>query len=283
VTNGREQLIEIEIPPPRRDRIQVNRQRLPRADELLEALRVTVFSPDDLVLVKGGPDERRSFIDDVIELLTPTYGSTRRDLERVLRQRNALLRQVAGRLSNDEELTLAVWDHKLATIGAVVLHRRTQLVELLGRPAADAFRRLTGLSGTLVLGYQSSVSGDLAAAIAAARRDDLRKGFTTVGPHRDELWIAFDDLDARTRLSQGRQRAVVLALRLAAHEVVTEATGTAPLLLLDDAFSELDPTTADGLAGELPSGQALATTAGALPEAVSIASIRRLEAGKLLQ
>ncbi len=279
---GRSTLIEIEIRPPARDRVLKNRQRVARANELLESLRVTVFSPDDLVLIKGAPDERRSYLDDSLELITPKLAAVRQGVDRVLRQRNILLRQAGGRLDQDTLSTLDVWDTQLADLGTQLVDARCRLVEDLSKPAADAFRRLTGATTDLRIDYQHSFGGSLTEALAAARKDDLRRGVTTLGPQRDDLLIRLDELDARTRLSQGRQRAATLALRLAAHEVITAATGTTPLLLLDDAFSELDARTSDALAGELPHGQAILTTAAGIPVAVPVSAVQRLEAGAFL-
>lgn len=283
VDDDRSTLIEVEIRPPARDRAMRNRQRVNRTGDLLESLRVTIFSPDDLVLIKAGPEERRGYLDDALELLSPSFLPLRQGVERVLRQRNVLLRQSGGRIDKDGLTTLDVWDRQLTDLGSALVAARVDLVERLRGPAANAFRRLTSTEGTLTLEYRSSYDGPLGPALAAARAEDLRRGVTTRGPHRDDLTIALDDLDARTRLSQGRQRAATLALRLATHEVITDTTGIPPLLLLDDAFSELDLQTADALAGELPSGQAILTTANGLPEVVPDGVVQRLEAGRFLQ
>jgi DNA replication and repair protein RecF len=279
VDDGRSTLLEVEIHPPARDRVLRNRQRVPRTPELLESLRVTIFSPDDLILIKGGPEERRTYLDDVLELISPKLATVRQGVERVLRQRNILLRQSGGRPDTDALATLDVWDLQLSDLGSHLIAARRGLVEDLVTPTADAFRRLTGTSGTLRVEYRSSFEGPLDLALADARGEDLKRGVTTRGPHRDDLLVSLDDLDARTRLSQGRQRAATLALRLAAHEVITMATGATPLLLLDDAFSELDARTADALAGELPAGQAILTTASGLPAVVPVSVIQRLEGG----
>ncbi|MDQ3385470.1 MAG: DNA replication and repair protein RecF, partial [Actinomycetota bacterium] len=125
--------------------------------------------------------------------------------------------------------------------------------------------------------------GGLAAALAAARAEDLRRGVTTVGPHRDELDLAIDGLPARTHASQGEQRSLALALRLASHAVVTDVTGSSPVLLLDDVFSELDPERSDALLAHLPPGQALLTTAGPLPEGASPGLVVRVVGGRLVE
>jgi DNA replication and repair protein RecF len=172
-----------------------------------------------------------------------------------------------------------VWDAQFADLGAQLIDARRRLVADLAKPTVDAFRRLTGATSDLRIEYHSSFDGSLTSALAAARKEDLKRGVTTCGPQRDDVLIRLDELDARTRLSQGRQRAATLALRLAAHEVVAAQTGTTPLLLLDDAFSELDARTADALAGELPRGQAILTTASGIPDVVPVSAVQRLDAG----
>ena len=279
---GRSVLLEAAITPSRRDVVQRNRQRVTRARELLETFRVTVFSPDDLVLVKGGPSERRHYLDDVLVASLPKYVALRQNVERILRQRGVLLRQAAGRLSSEIAGTLDVWDHQLAVAGSELTSAREALVGELDPHAAKAFSRLTKLPGVLSLRYERSYVGDLAEALLRSRNDDLKRQNSNVGPHRDELIITFGDLDARNRLSQGRQRAVTLALRLASHEVVTAYSSTRPLLLLDDAFSELDDQTASALITELPEGQSILTTAGAIPTALHPSVVQRLDGGVLV-
>ncbi len=281
-TAGRRVLTEIEIAPPRRDRVLINRQPLRRSAELLETLRVTLFTPDDLALVKGGPAGRRDLLDDVLESSDPRLAPVRQTVERVLRQRNTLLRQAAGRATPEVLATLDVWDAQLARAGSELVAAREGLVSRLEPLTARAFSRLTGLGAALRLGYRRTDDGDLAAALERWRSEDLRRGVTGVGPQRDDLAIDLDDLDARTRLSQGRQRAVTLALRLASHQVVEELTGVRPVLLLDDAFSELDETTSEALAAELPPGQAILTTAGALPAHLEAGLVVSLHAGSLV-
>lgn len=281
VDGTRRVTVEIELAPGRRDRILLNRQRVSNGEELLDVFQVTVFTPDDLVLVKGAPEFRRNYLDEVLEASSSRFGALRRNVERVLRQRNTLLRQANGRASSEVIATLEVWDHHLATAGDALVSARESLVSELGRHVAAAFHRLTRLPDPLQLSYRRSYADTLADALAAARDEDLRRGVTTVGPQRDDLFLACAALDARSRLSQGQQRAATLALRLAAHEVVTERRGSRPILLLDDAFSELDDAAAAGLLDELPAGQAILTTAGVLPPQSRPASVRTLSSGVL--
>ena len=279
---GRTTLLEAAITPSRRDVIQRNRQRVTRVRDLLETFRITVFSPDDLALVKGGPTERRRYLDDVLVAAQPKYAALRQNVDRILRQRGVLLRQAGGRLSSEISGTLDIWDHQLAAAGSELTIARETLVEELDPHSAEAFSRLTKLPGTLSMRYERSYAGEFANALALSRSEDLKRQSTNVGPHRDELLITFGDLDARRRLSQGRQRAVTLALRLASHEVVTAHSETRPLLLLDDAFSELDDQTAAALITELPEGQSILTTAGTIPSALHPNAVRRLDRGVLV-
>lgn len=279
--DGRTQLIEAEISRTGRNRVQVNRQRLRRTSDLLGTLRVSVFSPDDLELIKGGPGIRRSMLDDLLVALHPRNDAVRSDWERVLRQRNALLKQVGGRLDESAELTLGVWDAKAAAVGEKLAGLRTELVDRLGPAVQTAYRDLAGAGEQVTLTHRRGWSGSLEEALTGSRRDDLRRGITTVGPHRDELWVELDGMVARTHASQGEQRCLALAIRLAGHREVTGETGTPPVLLLDDVFSELDPERCDALVTSLPIGQAFLSTAAPLPAAVHPEAVIEVSAGEL--
>jgi DNA replication and repair protein RecF len=268
--DGRVALVETELRLTGRDRVLVNRQPLKRARDLLGTLRVTVFSPDDLALVKGGPSERRRLIDDALVACTPKHDVTRSDLDRILRQRGTLLKQAGGRLTAEIEATLDVWDAKLAEVGERLGEARAALVDRLAPVVSSVYDDVAGEPAEIGLRYDAPWrEAGLAAALESARRDDVRRGVSTVGPHRDELVLGIAGLPARTHASQGEQRSLALALRLATHAVVTEVTGTTPVLLLDDVFSELDPTRSASLLAHLPPGQAFLTTAGSLPEGIA--------------
>lgn len=280
---GRTLLIEAEITPGGRGRVQVNRQRLARARDLLGALRVTVFAPDDLALVKGGPTERRRYLDDVLVSVHPRNDQLRGELDRVLRQRNSLLRQAGGRLTPEVEATLDVWDAKLAEVGTALAEARRGLLDRLTPVLGRAYDQVARRPAHVQAGYQAPwLEAGLAAALAAGRRDDLRRGVSLTGPHRDEVILTVDGLPARTHASQGEQRSLALALRLAAHEVVTEAAGSPPVLLLDDVFSELDPDRSDALLAHLPPGQTVLSSAVGLPPGTEPERVLRVVDGDLL-
>ncbi|HWG73495.1 MAG TPA: DNA replication/repair protein RecF [Acidimicrobiales bacterium] len=282
---GRRLLLEAELRPSGRDRVQVNRQPLRRARDLLGALQVTVFAPDDLALVKGGPHERRGYLDDLLVALHPRHDASRSEVERVLRQRGALLKSAQGqpRPPSDVISTLDVWDAKLGAAGEALVAAREGLVAALGEPTARAYQCLAGAGGDgVTLRYGRSWTGSLVEALGAARADDLRRGVSTVGPHRDEVVVEIGGLPARTHASQGEQRSSALSLRLAGHEVVTRRVGTAPVLLLDDVFSELDRDRAAALLTVLPAGQAVLTTTGDVPAGAHPALTVHVEGGKLI-
>ncbi|HVT78990.1 MAG TPA: DNA replication/repair protein RecF [Acidimicrobiales bacterium] len=279
--DGRGVLVEAELPPRGSPRVLVNGNALRRSTDLLGALRVSVFSPDDLALIKGGPAYRRDLVDDALVAIAPHHAQTRTAVERVLKQRGALLRQAGGKATPEVVSTLDVWDAKLAEHGDALVRARRELVTRLEPLVAKAYAEVATGAAAIALRYVPSWEGELQAALGVARADDLRRGVTTVGPHRDEIELHIGTLPARTHASQGEQRSLALALRLAVHAAVTEATGSAPILLLDDVFSELDPHRSAALVAALPDGQAVLTTAGALPPGASPAATVRIHDGTI--
>ncbi len=290
--DDREVLIELELRKGR-TRAQVNRQRLKRTKDLLGALRVTVFAPDDLRLLKDGPGERRGYLDEVLVALSANTEATIAEFERALKQRNALLRQAGGRLDDATEPTLDVWDARLAEAGERLVARRRDLVERLRPIVQESYETLAvgsspptaesgGVQQVVGLQYQASWGdGELAPALIDARKTDVRRGVTTVGPHRDEVVVTLNGLSSRTEASQGEQRTLALALRLAGHRLLTEVLAEPPLLLLDDVLSELDTARADALLRNLPPGQTVITSATELPETVKPDRLFRMTDGVL--
>lgn len=275
-SDQRELLLEAELPRTGRARIQMNRQRVQRNRDLLGVMSVTVFAPDDLELIKGSPGERRTYLDHVVVSQHPRNEAIRAKVDKVLKQRNALLKGVHGRLDNDAAFTLDVWDTKLAESGDQLGALRADAVARLAPLVTSALHAVAGGDHDVQLRYVAPWHEiGLAEAVAAARKDDVRRGVTTVGPHRDEIEVLLNGMPARTHASQGEQRSLALALRLAGHELVRATTGVAPLLVLDDVFSELDDGRSAALVAALPAGQTLLTSAIDLPPgAVADATIR---------
>ncbi|MFM7145985.1 MAG: DNA replication/repair protein RecF [Actinomycetales bacterium] len=267
---GRSTLLELAIEPGKAKRARINRSPVPRAAAILGIARVVTFAPEDLALVKGDPTERRRFLDDLLVQQRPLLASTRADYDRVLKQRNALLRStsVARRSAGSEvDRTLAVWDEQLAELGATLTAARIRLVQDIEQPAVDAYSEISGPSVTepadsstnLSLRYVSAVErwldrpdvpvdlptevepwrAALLSAIADRRREEMDRGVTLVGPQRDDLELRLGDQPAKGYASHGESWSIALALRLACYRLLA-ATGEDPILVLDDVFAELD-------------------------------------------
>jgi DNA replication and repair protein RecF len=285
VRDERKALIEIEINPGRANRVRLNRGNVPRPRDLLGMLRVVLFAPEDLSLVKGDPGERRRYLDELLTARAPRFAGVRSDYDRVLKQRNALLKSVSGshrRAPGAEVLaTLDVWDSHLARAGAELLAARLELVAALRPIVAKAYSALAPAGGA-ELTYKSSLTGRtertmeegaelstdrgeltalLEEALGQSRRQELERGVSLVGPHRDELLLELGDLPARGYASHGESWSFALGLRLAAYELL-RADGDDPVLILDDVFAELDTGRRRRLADMVaPAEQVLITAA----------------------
>ncbi|RNM12595.1 DNA replication/repair protein RecF [Nocardioides pocheonensis] len=286
VRDERRAVLEIEINPGRSNRARINRSPLPKARELLGLVRTVVFSPEDLALVKGDPAERRKFSDDLLVQVSPRYAGTRADYERVLKQRNSLLKTAGvarrGGASAESALsTLAVWDQRLAELGAEIMRRRRQLVEDLTPLVGKAYEAVArGASrDDAVISYRPSFEVDpddadepltleaqLLRAIEERRRDELDRGLSLVGPHRDELVLTLGELPVKGYASHGECWSFALALRLASYDLL-RAGGDDPVLILDDVFAELDSGRRAQLADLVADAEQVLITA-AVPEDV---------------
>lgn len=275
--DSREVLIEAELARSRPNRVRVNNQPIARRRDLVGVLTVTVFSPEDLDLVKGEPARRRRWIDDALTAVRPSVGALRTEVDRILRQRNTLLRQAGGRATDDVVITLDVWDSKLAAAGDELRDRRHELLRALGPRIRSYYAQIAKGGDEADGAYMSSWGEEsLADALAAVRRDDLRRATTTVGPHRDDILLRIRGQPSRTHASQGEQRSLALALRLAVDAEVRERRDVQPVLLLDDVFSELDSIRAAALLDALPPSQRILTTAAGLPAGVRSDQLIRL-------
>ncbi len=253
VRDGRTILIDLEIRPGAGLRGRVNRSPAPRARDLLGTVRATLFAPEDLAIVRGDPEERRRFLDALAVQRLPRYLAIKQDYERILRQRNTLLRSAGGRLPSGAGLsTLDVWDEKLASAGAELWAERVRLVEVVRPFVERAYQELASQPDPVEMVYVSSVLGTeehepepkaLAEAVRERLRADrpreIERGITLSGPHRDDLALALRELPARTHASHGEAWSLALAFRLAAHQLLANE-GEEPILLLDDVFAELD-------------------------------------------
>lgn len=255
-------------------RMLVNGQRPTSRAALSAILPLTVFTPEGVDVVREGPEHRRTL---VTTLLTDADLSTGELVERFAKastQRNALLRRWRGVQPGASGIAeLAVWDQEFCLAGEALVEAREQLVTALSPLVHQYYQELSGETQTALVRYQRSWVGDLALALRESLADDVFRGYSTVGPHRDDVTILLDGRDARRQASQGEQRSLALALRLAGHEHIRRARGVDPLLLLDDVFSELDPLRSERLLRLLPTSQTLVTTASPLALAMSPAVV----------
>jgi DNA replication and repair protein RecF len=271
--------IEAELSSSGRSRTMVNRQTVHRRSDLHQALRTTVFSPEDIGVVRSGPAERRQFLDEITAVIDPKAARAAEDVDKILRQRAALLRGAGRHLNAEAAATLDVWDARLDAAGTSLVEAREALVAQLAPITEAHYSRLAGQATVVGLDYRRSWSGQLLDALAASRSKDIERGLSLTGPHRDELELSLGGLPSRTHASQGEQRSLALALRLAAHQLASERLGSAPVLLLDDVFSELDPFRSRALLDGLPPGQTMLTTALPAPSGVAAAKIYAVESG----
>ena len=281
--DGREVLVEAEINRSGRNRVQVNKQRLARVRDLLGVVRTTVFAPSDLQLVYEGPTQRRQLLDDALVALSTHNDGLRLEVDRIVRQRNVLLKQSGGRMSADIASTLDVWDEKFVEVGTRLGEARARLVAQVTPYVCEAYEVLAGEPTRVDLAYEPEWrTTGLGPALLAARNDDVRRGISTVGPHRDDLVLGINGMPARSHASQGECRTLTLAIRLGVHRLITQHVGAAPLLVLDDVLSELDPSRSTALLRHLPAGQVIITTASALPEAAHPDAMITIENGEVV-
>jgi DNA replication and repair protein RecF len=296
----RELLVEIEINPGRANRVRVNRAALPRPRELLGMVRTVLFAPEDLALVRGDPTERRRFLDELLVTRTPRLAGVRSDYDRVLKQRNALLK--TARLARGKAIeTLDVWDGHLTDLGGQLLAARLQLVADLVPHVAQAYADVAG-DGAVVagLGYSSTVplAGDggaiaagavqptaaelteaMRARVAERRGDELDRGMTLVGPHRDDLVLHLGPALAKGFASHGESWSLALALKLATFALL-RAEGEDPILILDDVFATLDAQRRAALASVARSAEQTLITAAVVDDVPDELRGVRVEVGE---
>jgi DNA replication and repair protein RecF len=252
IREGRRVQVDVEIRPGSGVRGRVNGAAVPRARDVLGVVRATMFAPEDLGLVRGDPEERRRFLDLLATQRLPRYLGSRQDYDRVLRQRNTLLRSAGGRLPAAAIATLDVWDEKLAAAGAELWAERLRLVAALTPLVTRAYQQLAARDDLVEATYVSSLGGSaeldpdpaklgqaLRERLLADRPREVERGVTLSGPHRDDLALGLRALPARTHASHGEAWSLALALRLGAHRLLADE-GEEPVLLLDDVFAELD-------------------------------------------
>lgn len=284
--------VELEINGERANRARINRANPVRARDAAGILRTVLFAPEDLALVKGDPSNRRRFLDELMVQLVPHHAGTRADYERVLKQRNALLKSLRGRrLTDAHEATLEVWDQHLAAVGAQLLHARLAVLTRLLPHIQKAYRELTDGSKIATAAYRSSLIGPVSddddgqtastaedlgtlsieqiterflAAISEQRRRETERGISLVGPHRDEVELMLGRALLKGYASHGETWSMALALRLGSYYLLTDddqTPGSTPVLILDDVFAELDTNRRERLASVVMGAEQVLVTA----------------------
>jgi DNA replication and repair protein RecF len=285
----RQLTLELEINPGKANRAKLNRSPLRQAREIIGVLRTVVFSPVDIAIVKGDPSERRRFIDDLIVARWPRLAGVRADYERVLRQRNTLLKSLSGRLRGgpppaDAEATLDVWDTHLARTGGELLEARLTTLADLAPHVSKAYADIAPTNNDAVAEYRASVdlsalrqaqgasgvaqgsseraalTGILLNAMVERRGEEIQRGVSLVGPHRDDITLSLGMLPAKGYASHGESWSFALALRLGSFHLL-RADGVEPVLMLDDVFAELDSVRRERLASGVRAAEQVLVTA----------------------
>lgn len=263
----REDLLELEIVTRGRPRTKLGGSPVGRRRDVLGTIRAAMFAPERVTVVRGDPGDRRRFVDELLVQLQPRFHAVIREYERAVRQRNALLREAGGR----EPGGLEAWDEAIAVPGGELSAGRADAIAAL-RPAAARAYEAVGGGSELVIEYRPKIEppsqpasaaewGEIIrAGLRARRADELARGTTLVGPHRDDLELTIAGLPARSHASQGEAWLGSLALVLGMSDAVAERVGVAPVLLLDDAFSQLDPERRERLGSALPPDQQVIAT-----------------------
>lgn len=298
VRDGRESLVELEIVPGRANRARLNRTAL-RPREVLGTLRTVLFAPEDLALIKGDPSDRRRFLDDLLVSRQPRWAGVRSDYDKILKQRNALLREASPRRGPGRRRgeapptpeTLEVWDDHLALVGGQLLYARLRLLRDLRPLLTEAYHQVSASVSEARATYRSSLDEVSAAAVEGGevfspeelrdllvatmrerRGAELDRGVSLVGPHRDELVLSLGELPAKGYASHGESWSFALGLKLAAYHLLRHDLDDDPVLILDDVFAELDAGRRERLARLVSDGEQVLVTAavaGDIPEGLT--------------
>ena len=265
--------------------IAINKMPIRRASELFGIINIVFFSPEDLNIIKNGPAERRRFIDLELAQLDKVYLSDLSNYNRIVNQRNKLLKDVYER--SDLMSTLDVWDMQLVNYGNKIINRRKIFISQLNEIIGNVHEKLTGGRERLQLIYEPGVKNDsFEDALFKNRERDIRMKATSVGPHRDDICFMCDNLDIRKFGSQGQQRTAALSLKLAEIELVKQEVKDTPILLLDDVLSELDKHRQNYLLDSIKDIQTLITCTGLddfVNHRFSINKILHVEQGNVMK
>jgi DNA replication and repair protein RecF len=285
-TLGGKVLVEIEVRAKGANRVQVDRSPIRRKRDLRRKVRSVMFGPFDLPVVTGDPSRRRAFMDEAVTALVPASDTLTSTYERVVRQRNRLLKEHDGRGAPPG---LDTWDEQLVTTGTAVIESRATAVDEIAVGASETFQDVAGYG--LLVRYAPNVAatadtaGAFRAQLAARRADELQRRSSLVGPHRDDLELAVRDLGARGFASHGETWVAALSLRLGLADAVARSIGEPPLVIADDPYSALDPDRRDRVAGRLAArdGQVVISVADDADVPAAATRVWALRAGSVTE
>ena len=261
--NGIDYQIDMHLKKTGSKGIAINKIPIKRASELFGIVNLVFFSPEDLNVIKNGPSERRRFIDMELSQLDKVYMNNLLNYNKIVNQRNHLLKEISFGDRVSLESTLDVWDMQLVHYGNKIIERRTEFIQEMNEIIASIHKKLTGDREDIKVLYEPhNGSRALEDALRKNRDRDLRLKSTSTGPHRDDICFMTGDLDIRKYGSQGQQRTAALSLKLAEIEMVKRAIHDTPVLLLDDVLSELDKHRQNYLLDSIHDIQTLITCTG---------------------
>lgn len=261
VKKDKEYQIDMHLKNNRSKGIAINKVPIKKASELFGILNMVFFSPEDLNIIKNGPAERRRFLDSELCQLDKIYLSDLTTYNKILNQRNKLLKDMVYR--PDLKDTLSVWDMQLVETGRKIIRRRKQFVDELNEIVHDIHYRISGEKEDLLLQYEPSIEDIFFEdELFRVKERDMRQCMTSVGPHRDDLLFSIGEVDIRKFGSQGQQRTSALSLKLSEIELVKRSIHDTPVLLLDDVLSELDSNRQNYLLNSIHDTQTLITCTG---------------------
>ena len=261
VRGGREYQIDMHLKKNRAKGIAIDKIPIKKASELFGILNIVFFSPEDLNIIKNGPAERRRFLDSELCQLDRIYLADLTNYNKILAQRNKLLKDMIYRPSLSD--TLPVWDMQLIETGKKIIRRRKQFVDELREIVSDIHYRISGGKEELFLKYEPNIDDIFFEdELSRAKEKDKKLCQTSVGPHRDDLLFSIGDVDIRKYGSQGQQRTSALSLKLSEIELVRKSISDTPVLLLDDVLSELDSSRQNYLLNNISDTQTIITCTG---------------------
>lgn len=261
VRGGREYQIDMHLKKNRAKGIAIDKIPIKKASELFGILNIVFFSPEDLNIIKNGPVERRRFLDSELCQLDRIYLADLTNYNKILAQRNKLLKDMIYRPSLSD--TLPVWDMQLIETGKKIIRRRKQFVDELREIVSDIHYRISGGKEELFLKYEPNIDDIFFEdELSRAKEKDKKLCQTSVGPHRDDLLFSIGDVDIRKYGSQGQQRTSALSLKLSEIELVRKSISDTPVLLLDDVLSDLDSSRQNYLLNNISDTQTIITCTG---------------------